>query len=229
MPKPVNIPIQFVVHPLPGSAEQLGDKLKEVGDRLRNGNFGLPAIPSVTSAGAGAGPSPAGGFFGGSNVHVTHIEVGPSHFAFLLEDGRVCRLPFSVISDRLDLNRNSGAASGKLQTSGSARNPPTGSHGFFVAGAGKSSGKAHVSAAAGESSSPNLNLMNVHGLTSRFPFSVTGVRQAQRRGHRIIRSTALRGRAALGNLISGTRAGKEGTGITLSLGTFPDDVFVVAF
>jgi len=112
MPKPVNIPIQFVVHPLPGSAEQLGDKLREVGDRLRNGNFGLPAIPSVNSAGLATTSAINGGFFGGSNVHVSHIEVGPSHFAFLLEDGRVCRLPFSVISDRLDLNRTSGTSSG---------------------------------------------------------------------------------------------------------------------
>ncbi len=126
MPKPVNIPIQFVVHPLPGSAEQLGDKLREVGDRLRNGNFGLPAIPSVASwsPGSGAAASPSspnaaaavsGGFFGGANVHVAHIEVGPSHFAFLLEDGRVCRLPFSVISDRLDLNRNAGTSAGEIR------------------------------------------------------------------------------------------------------------------
>ena len=37
----------------------------------------------------------------------SQIEVGPSHFAFLLSDGRLCRLPFSVISDRLDLNKTS--------------------------------------------------------------------------------------------------------------------------
>ena len=28
-------PLQFVVHPLPGSSEQLTDRLREVGDRLR--------------------------------------------------------------------------------------------------------------------------------------------------------------------------------------------------
>lgn len=153
MQTPVNIPIQFVVHPLPGSAEQLGEKLREVGDRLRNANFGLPAIPSVTAAGT-SGSAGTGGFFGGPNVHVAHIEVGPSHFAFLLEDGRVCRLPFSVISDRLDLNRNAGTSSGKRDPAAAspslATDPVTEHSAFcFHTGAGKSSGKAHVSAAAG--------------------------------------------------------------------------------
>jgi E3 ubiquitin-protein ligase EDD1 len=117
MPKMVNIPLQFVVHPLPGSAEQLGEKLREVGERLRRGNFGLPSIPSVSAAlGSGSG-SQAGGSFGSPNVLVSQIEVGPSHFAFLLDDGRVCRLPFSVISDRLDLNRTSML--GMVQSGGS--------------------------------------------------------------------------------------------------------------
>ena len=55
------------------------------------------------------------------------IEVGPSHFAFLLNDGRICRLPFSVISDRLDLNR-SGAAGGEEKQSCLSLSPlsPTG-------------------------------------------------------------------------------------------------------
>ena len=42
----------------------------------------------------------------------SQIEVGPSHFAFLLSDGRLCRLPFSVISDRLDLNKTSQTSGG---------------------------------------------------------------------------------------------------------------------
>ena len=38
---------------------------------------------------------------------VKQIAVGPSHFALLFEDGRLARLPFSVISDRLDLSKSS--------------------------------------------------------------------------------------------------------------------------
>jgi E3 ubiquitin-protein ligase EDD1 len=140
MPKSVNIPLQFVVHPLPGSAEQLGEKLKEVGERLRRGNFGLPAAPAISASNSGVTfrlGSQTGGAFG--SVLVTQIEVGPSHFAFLLDDGRVCRLPFSVISDRLDLSRTSNSLMGMAQSGGSG------------SGLGKSVSKvAHTSAASGE-------------------------------------------------------------------------------
>ena len=91
-------PLQFVVHPLPGSTEQLTDRLREVGDRLRlplNARPG-PIVPAIS------GPA--------QSLTAVQIVVGPSHFAFLLSDGRLCRLPFSVISDRLDLNKNSQAA-----------------------------------------------------------------------------------------------------------------------
>lgn len=36
---------------------------------------------------------------------VRKIALGPAHIALLLEDGRVCRVSFSVISDRLDLTK----------------------------------------------------------------------------------------------------------------------------
>jgi hypothetical protein len=39
-------------------------------------------------------------------IAVKCIVVGPNHFALLLEDGRVCRVSFSIISDRLDLSKN---------------------------------------------------------------------------------------------------------------------------
>ena len=146
MPKSVNIPLQFVVHPLPGSAEQLGEKLKEVGERLRRGNFGVPAVPQIS--GQVFGPrNQNGGAFG--SVLVTQIEVGPSHFAFLLDDGRVCRLPFSVISDRLDLSRTSNSLLGMTQTGGS--------------GLGKSVSKvAHASAASGECSiTPDCEILDL--------------------------------------------------------------------
>ena len=59
-----------------------------------------------------------GGVLGSIGHPVAQIEVGPSHFAFLLEDGRICRLPFSVISDRLDLSKTSGGSSGTNSGSG---------------------------------------------------------------------------------------------------------------
>lgn len=37
---------------------------------------------------------------------VKRIVLGPTHIALLLDDGRVCRVAFSVISDRLDLSKN---------------------------------------------------------------------------------------------------------------------------
>jgi hypothetical protein len=40
---------------------------------------------------------------------VQQLAVGPAHIGFLLEDGRVARVAFSVISDRLDLTRNENA------------------------------------------------------------------------------------------------------------------------
>ena len=85
--------LQFVVQPLPGSAEQLADKLREVGERLRLPGGGhstaLPVVPQV--AGGGGSRTGAGGVLGSVGHPVAQIEVVPSHFAFLLEDGRICR------------------------------------------------------------------------------------------------------------------------------------------
>jgi E3 ubiquitin-protein ligase EDD1 len=80
--------IHFVVHPLPGSEDQLSDRLREVSEKLNR--FG-----SVTPAA-----------LSNLKIAVKCIVVGPNHFALLLEDGRVCRVSFSIISDRLDLSKN---------------------------------------------------------------------------------------------------------------------------
>ena len=78
----------------------------------------------------------------------SQIEVGPSHFAFLLSDGRLCRLPFSVISDRLDLNKTS-------QTSGGSG----GSGGGGGGGTGGSLGSGHGSSkGSGSKSSSHASL-----------------------------------------------------------------------
>ena len=153
---------QFVVHPLPGSAEQLADKLREVGEKLRSPQTqsGLsrsspivPGIPPLVpdrnslSGSSGSGSLSQGSLgitigsrfdHGIGSSQVSQIEVGPSHFAFLLSDGRICRLPFSVISDRLDLSRpgaEGSSVSSGLNVGGNLTS------GVLSGGAGPSSSK----------------------------------------------------------------------------------------
>ena len=95
-----------------------------------------------------ARPGPLVPFIPGTfgSVTASQIEVGPSHFAFLLSDGRLCRLPFSVISDRLDLNKSS--------TSSGTTGGSLGSHGGHGSSGGKGNGtkSSHASMSTGESS-----------------------------------------------------------------------------
>lgn len=37
---------------------------------------------------------------------IKKICIGPSHIGLLLDDGRVCRLSYNVLPDRLDLSKN---------------------------------------------------------------------------------------------------------------------------
>ncbi|KAK7870183.1 hypothetical protein R5R35_012737 [Gryllus longicercus] len=111
--------LHFVVHPLPGTEDQLNDRLKEVSDKLNR--FGV-ATPAALS---------------GLKVPVKKIVIGPSHFALLLEDGRVCRVSFSIISDRLDLSKNDptkssgagGSGGGKASGAGGSGGASSGSSG----------------------------------------------------------------------------------------------------
>lgn len=64
-------------------------RLRELGEKINRCNYNIPNVLSAIKAG------PA----------VKQIAVGPAHVALLMEDGRVGRLAFSVISDRLDLSR----------------------------------------------------------------------------------------------------------------------------
>ena len=36
-----------------------------------------------------------------SNAQVSQTAVGPAHVAFLLDDGRICRLPFAIVTGKL--------------------------------------------------------------------------------------------------------------------------------
>lgn len=102
--------VQFLVHPLPGSQEQLTEKLREVAERLSRQTLQPGSGSSSSTAATAPFALGASNPLNNLGVSVRQIEVGPSHFAFLLQDGRVCRLPFSVISDRLDLTRSSSSA-----------------------------------------------------------------------------------------------------------------------
>ena len=62
-------------------------RLKQVSDKINR--FGS-TVPSV---------------LGSLRVPVKTIVVGPTHLALLLEDGHICRVNFSVITDRLDLTK----------------------------------------------------------------------------------------------------------------------------
>ncbi|XP_022827528.1 E3 ubiquitin-protein ligase UBR5 isoform X2 [Spodoptera litura] len=100
--------MHFVVHPLPGTEDQLIDRLKEVADRWNR-------------YGTGAGSSALSSLRG-----VRAVAAGPAHIACLLEDGTICRAAFSIIPDRLDLSKtdasknggNGGGGSGGGGTSG---------------------------------------------------------------------------------------------------------------
>ncbi|XP_068628932.1 E3 ubiquitin-protein ligase hyd isoform X10 [Battus philenor] len=100
--------MHFVVHPLPGTEDQLIDRLKEVSERWNR-------------YGTGAGSSALSTLRG-----VRAVTAGPAHIACLLDDGTVCRAAFSIIPDRLDLSKadasknggNGGGGSGGGGTSG---------------------------------------------------------------------------------------------------------------
>ncbi|KAK9872968.1 hypothetical protein WA026_020316 [Henosepilachna vigintioctopunctata] len=113
--------LQYVVHPLPGSEEQFNDRLKDVADRINR--LGSNLHPGLSCLRSG----------------IKKICLGPSHIGLLLEDGKVCRLSYNVLSDRLDLTKNDtsksvsigGAAggsgsSGGQGSSGSSKPPGTG-------------------------------------------------------------------------------------------------------
>ncbi|KAJ8960750.1 hypothetical protein NQ318_020043 [Aromia moschata] len=80
--------LQYVVHPLPGSEEQFNDRLKEVADRINR--LGHNLQPSLS----------------GLRTSVKRICLASTYIALLLDDGRVCRVSYHVLSDRLDLSKN---------------------------------------------------------------------------------------------------------------------------
>ncbi|XP_060810644.1 E3 ubiquitin-protein ligase UBR5 isoform X1 [Amyelois transitella] len=100
--------MHFVVQPLPGTEDQLIDRLKEVAERWNR-------------YGTGAGSSALSSLRG-----VRAVAAGPAHIACLLEDGTICRAAFSIIPDRLDLSKADASKNGGNGGGGSGGGGGTG-------------------------------------------------------------------------------------------------------
>ncbi|XP_055611780.1 E3 ubiquitin-protein ligase hyd-like isoform X2 [Uranotaenia lowii] len=97
--------LHFVVHPLPGTEDQLNDRIREVADKINK--YGVQTLPALQSL----------------KVPVKQIVVGPAHLGVLLEDGRAFRVAFSIIPERLDLSKQDpNKASGSTGTTASQSN-----------------------------------------------------------------------------------------------------------
>ncbi|GIX75673.1 hypothetical protein CDAR_406353 [Caerostris darwini] len=95
--------IHFVVHPLPGSEDQLNERLKDVAERTNRCGYSVPSVLAQLKS-----------------IAVVQCVVGPNHVAFLLEDGRICRLLFTIMSERLDLSKNEASKALNLKGSNSS-------------------------------------------------------------------------------------------------------------
>ncbi|XP_033640318.1 E3 ubiquitin-protein ligase UBR5-like isoform X2 [Asterias rubens] len=99
--------IHFVVHPLPGSEEELNDRLRELSEKIRRQPAAsITGVPSL------------------KHLVVNSVVVGPNHAAFLLEDGRICRLHFHINPDKIEAGKVEPPKSSKTKTttSSAARN-----------------------------------------------------------------------------------------------------------
>ncbi|KAJ0181281.1 hypothetical protein K1T71_003366 [Dendrolimus kikuchii] len=114
--------MHFVVHPLPGTEDQLIDRLKEVAERWNR-------------YGTGAGSSALSTLRG-----VRAVAAGPAHIACLLEDGTICRAAFSIIPDRLDLSKSDASKNGGNGRGGGSGGGGGGTSGSQQGGSGGSGG-----------------------------------------------------------------------------------------
>ncbi|XP_014208162.1 E3 ubiquitin-protein ligase UBR5 isoform X2 [Copidosoma floridanum] len=115
--------IHFVVHPLPGTDDQLNDRLKEVAEKINRYGFVTP--PALS----------------GLKSSVKRIVVGPTHIGLLMDDNKICRVAYTVIYDRLDLrkkepNRNTS----KTHASNSSTNQSSGGGSGSGGGTGSATG-----------------------------------------------------------------------------------------
>ncbi|XP_060518971.1 E3 ubiquitin-protein ligase UBR5 isoform X3 [Cylas formicarius] len=114
--------LQYVVHPLPGTDEQFNDRLKEVADRINR--LGHNLHPTLSNL----------------RVNVKRICLSSTYIALLLEDGRVCRISYNVLSDRLDLSKIDSKRSWLWRSSGGSGGGTGGSGGGSGGGGGNAAG-----------------------------------------------------------------------------------------
>lgn len=109
--------IHFTVHPLPGTDDELSDRLKELSEKIQKQT-----------------PTSATSIPGLKGASVKEIAVGPRHTAFLLEDGRICRVSYSINADKIDVGKaepkagrskatGSGSSGGSKQLNRTPSNP----------------------------------------------------------------------------------------------------------
>ncbi|XP_076670433.1 E3 ubiquitin-protein ligase hyd isoform X1 [Andrena cerasifolii] len=118
--------IHFVVHPLPGTDDQLNDRLKEVAEKMNR--YGFATLPA----------------FSGQKISVKHIVVGPTHIALLTEDYKIGRVAFTVLSDRLDLSKNEPNRNTSKSHVGSSNSAPNGGGSSGSGGRGMSRTRARI-------------------------------------------------------------------------------------
>ncbi|XP_064474178.1 E3 ubiquitin-protein ligase UBR5-like isoform X2 [Ornithodoros turicata] len=131
--------LHFLAFALPGNEDQLNERLRDVAEKLHSGQTsGLAVAGHLKDCG------------------IQQCVVGPSHVAFLLEDGQVCRVAFSVLVDRLDLSRNEVSKVLNLKGGGGASSGATPSSSGGTGGSGgaraRSRGRILRSASRGRSS-----------------------------------------------------------------------------
>ncbi|XP_011879183.1 PREDICTED: E3 ubiquitin-protein ligase UBR5 isoform X1 [Vollenhovia emeryi] len=100
--------IHLVVHPLPGTDDQLNDRLREIAEKINRYGFVTPAA------------------FNSLKASVKRIVVGPTHIALLTDDNRIARVAFTVLPDRLDLSKNEPNRNTSKSHVGNSNSAPNG-------------------------------------------------------------------------------------------------------
>ncbi|RWS09512.1 E3 ubiquitin-protein ligase UBR5-like isoform X2 [Dinothrombium tinctorium] len=92
--------MHFVLYPLPATDDQINERLKDMSDKFNRGSNCCQNVFNPIKT-----------------VPVIDCIVSQTHIALLLEDGRICRVAYSVHSDRLDLSTTDNSKSSNVKGS----------------------------------------------------------------------------------------------------------------
>ncbi|XP_071854621.1 E3 ubiquitin-protein ligase UBR5-like isoform X3 [Apostichopus japonicus] len=182
--------IHFVVHPLPGTDDELSDRLRELSDKLQK------QVPSNTTSIPG---------LNGSSVK--EIAVGPRHTAFLSEDGRICRVNYTINADKIEASKaeaksSRSKASGSSNSGGSKQLNRTPSNPWLNSASAEGSSTVTTTSTSGKWTSSLRTPANRTTTAASTTSNTTSSTGASRyRGSRVIRAQS-RGR---GGVIVGSR------------------------